>query len=63
MMTDEEMIAVLTHFKNGGKVLTADQWYVYDRLMPLRNPQKMHATASQCADEFLLTLVLWEVCE
>ena len=42
------------------KVLTADQWYEYDRLMPLRNPQKMHATAAQRAEAFLRTLGKWE---
>jgi len=42
------------------KVLTADQWYEYDQLMPLRDPQKMHATARQRAEVFLRTLGKWE---
>ena len=36
------------------KTLTAEQWHEYDRLMPLRDPQKIHATAAQRADAFLL---------
>ena len=42
------------------KILTADQWYEYDRLMPLRDPQKMHATASQRAEAFLRTIGKWQ---
>ena len=42
------------------KALTADQWYEYDRLMPLRDPQKMHATAAQRAEAFIRSLGLWE---
>ena len=38
------------------KVLTADQWYEYDRLMPLRDPQKMHVTATQRAEAFLTAI-------
>jgi len=45
------------------KVLTADQWYEYDRLMPLRDPQKMHATAAQKCNAFLRTLGLWQPTE
>ena len=41
------------------KALTADQWYEYDRLMPLRDPQKMHATAAQRAEAFLRTIGKW----
>lgn len=41
------------------KVLTAEQWHEYDRLMPLRDPQKIHATAAQRAEAFLRTLNLW----
>ena len=41
------------------KVLTADQWYQYDKLMPLRDPQKMHATATQRAEAFLRTIGKW----
>jgi hypothetical protein len=40
------------------KVLTADQWFEYDRLMPLRDPQKIHATAAQRAEAFIKTLGL-----
>jgi hypothetical protein len=40
-------------------VLTADQWYEYDRLMPLRDPQKMHATAAQRAEAFLRAIGKW----
>ena len=42
------------------KVLTADQWYEYDSKMPLRDPQKIHATARQRAEAFLRTLGKWE---
>lgn len=42
------------------KVLTADQWYEYDRLMPLRDPQKIHATARQRAEGFLRTIGKWK---
>ena len=41
-------------------VLTADQWYKYDSLMPLRDPQKIHATARQRAEAFLRTLGKWK---
>jgi len=40
--------------------LTADQWYKYDSMMPLRDPQKIHATASQRAEAFLRTINKWE---
>lgn len=42
------------------KIMTADQWYEYDRSMPLRDPQKMHVTAAQRAEAFLRTLGKWE---
>lgn len=42
------------------KMLTADQWYEYDRLMPLRDPQKMHATAAQRAEAFLKAIKKWQ---
>jgi hypothetical protein len=42
------------------KALTVDQWYEYDRLMPLRNPQKMHATAAKRAEAYLRTIGKWE---
>lgn len=42
------------------KMLTADQWYEYDRLMPLRDPQKMHATAAQRAEAFLKAIEKWQ---
>ena len=42
------------------KVLTNEQWYEYDQLMPLRDPQKMHATARQRAEAFLKTIGKWE---
>jgi len=42
------------------KVLTADQWYEYDQLMPLRDPQKMHASARQRAEAFLKAIGKWE---
>ena len=42
------------------KILTADQWYKYDSMMPLRDPQKIHATARQRAEAFLRTLGKWE---
>jgi len=41
------------------KVLTADQWYKYDRLMPLRDPQKIHSPAAQRAEAFLRTIGKW----
>ena len=41
-------------------VWTADQWYKYDSLMPLRDPQKIHATARQRAEAFLRTLDKWK---
>jgi len=40
--------------------LTADQWYKYDSMMPLRDPQKIHATARQRAKAFLKTIGKWE---
>jgi hypothetical protein len=42
------------------KVLTADQWYEYDRLMPLHDPQKMHVNAAEKAEAFLRTIGKWE---
>jgi hypothetical protein len=41
------------------KVLTADEWYEYDSMMPLRDPQKIHATARQRAEAFLRTIGKW----
>ena len=41
------------------KVLTADQWYKYDRLMPLRDPQKIHSPAAQRAEAFLRAIGKW----
>jgi hypothetical protein len=41
-------------------ILTADQWYKYDSMMPLRDPQKIHATAKQRAEAFLKTIGKWE---
>jgi len=42
------------------KVLSEKQWVQYDSMMPLRDPQKIHATARQRAEAFLRTLGLWQ---
>ena len=42
------------------KTLSADEWTKYDSLMPLRDPQKIHATAAQRLDAFLLAKNLCE---
>ena len=41
------------------KVLTAEQWYDYDCLMPL-HPQKTHTTAAQRAKAFLRVIGKWK---
>ncbi len=42
------------------KTLTADQWYEYDSKIPLRDPQKIHATAQQRAEAFLKAIGKWK---
>jgi hypothetical protein len=49
----------LNEMHEAEKVLTADQWYKYDSMMPLRDPQKIHATARQRAEAFLRTVGKW----
>lgn len=56
-----DYLANLNAMHEAEKILTADQWYEYDRLMPLRDPQKMHATAAQRAEAFLKTIDKWEI--
>ncbi len=42
------------------KVLTAEQWFEYDRILPLRPPQTMHCNAAQRAESFLRAIGKWQ---
>lgn len=42
------------------KTLTGEQWYEYDKLLPLRDPQKSHCTARQRCEAFLRVHGQWE---
>ena len=42
------------------KTFSAEEWYSYDSLIPLRDPQKIHATARQRAEAFLRVKGVWK---